>query len=105
VENPFDEIRCDFIELVSSDLFSATFQGRDLHSVMVEDALPFMRKFGHYNETDVEIGSSHIFPSLEISLWRNVMPEASRKPWGGHVEAIGVGKSGCFSAQSRLEGE
>jgi len=87
----------DFIEVIQPNLFCATFQGRNLHGVIAEEALTFVGQFGYCEEAATAVGASHIFPSLELSLRRRHANEASVDAAGSHLEGVGVGRSGYFS--------
>jgi|SRR5471030_1445913 len=88
----------EFIELANSELFNATFHGTNLHKTIAEEALSFVCQFSTFDDADTELGYSYIFPFLELSLWRSVIPESSQDPDGKYFEAIGVGKAGYYSA-------
>ncbi|WP_143133031.1 outer membrane protein assembly factor BamE [Pseudoduganella namucuonensis] len=94
----YDEAQLvEFIELAKSELFSATFRGKNLHALIAEEAISFMSQFDRFDENDVELGYSYIFPMLDLSLWRSTIPDSGSDPDGQYFEAIGLGKEGYFT--------
>lgn len=87
----------EFIELARSEQFTTSFHGKCLHSIPGDEAVVFVSQFGNVDSENSEVGYSFIFPTLEMSLWRSVLPDSSNDEDCKYFEAIGVGRMGYFS--------
>jgi len=93
-----DDGRVEFIETAASTDFRVLFHGSSLHEMPAEDAVRLVSEFAEYDKDRPEQGYSYIFPALQLSLWRPVLPSDRDDIEGRHFEAIGVGKEGYFSS-------
>jgi hypothetical protein len=99
----------EFIELATSEQFKVNFHGIMLLELEAEQALASMLVYGRYDETDPSLGYSYIFPDLQMSLWRPVLPESDEADDqdaddqdaddqdGRYFQALGVGRKGYFA--------
>jgi hypothetical protein len=93
----FDDTgKVEFIELASSELFQAKFNGINLHYVTADEAVNFVSQFDSYDRNDPEAGYSYIFKKLQLSLWRGTMPEDEADEDGKYFEAVGIAIDGYF---------
>ncbi len=90
----------EFIETASESLFRVLFHGQCLHELIADEAVKFVSKFGEYDRNDRELGYSYVFPTLQISLWRAVLPEGPDDTVGRYFEAVGFGKTGYFNSEA-----
>jgi hypothetical protein len=95
-----DEERVEYIELSSGEpSFTATYKGREVLALPADVLVRLVSQDGAYDSQDPELGYSHVFPSLELALWRPVLPEDPDDPDGRHFATVGVGKPGYFSGR------
>lgn len=88
-----------FIELAESENYKATLNGKCLHDLDADEAVSHVQKIAPYDENDPEFGYTYLFPDLQISLWRPVIPDSEQDPndsTGRRFEAVGVGGDGYF---------
>ena len=90
--------RVEFIETAASNDFQVLFRGSCLHDMLAEDAVRLVSQFAEYDRDDPELGYSYIFPALQLSLWRPILPSDVDDSEGRHFVAVGVGKEGYFSS-------
>jgi hypothetical protein len=90
----------EFIEAgAPSTAFRVLFHGSSLHEMPANDAVGLVSQFAEYDRNPPEKGYSYIFPTLQLSLWRPILPSADPDDTEGrHFEAVGVGKEGYFSS-------
>jgi hypothetical protein len=92
--------RVEFIETAASTDFRVQFHGCSLHEMPAEDVVRLVLEFAEYDKDYPEQEYSYIFPALQLSLWRPVLPSDPDGSEGRHFVAVGVGKEGYFSSQS-----
>ncbi|MCC9641603.1 hypothetical protein LOC71_04905 [Rhodopirellula sp. JC740] len=88
-----------FIEIAESENFRALLDGECLHELDADSAVAHVEKLAPYDTSAPEPGYTYVFPTLQLSLWRSVVPDASQDsddPSGRTFEAVGVGPSGYF---------
>jgi hypothetical protein len=91
--------RVAFIEAAPSSAFRVQFHSSSLHEMPADDAVRLVSQFAEYDRNDPDKGYSYIFPALQLSLWRPVLPSADPDDTEGrHFEAVGAGKAGYFDA-------
>ena len=94
-----DEGTVEFIEMAKSDQFLSSYQGVCLHRVTADEAVKFVSCFDQFDENNPERGYTFLFPKLQLSLWRGIVPMAEQEPDnmnGRYFEAVGVGRLGYF---------
>lgn len=96
--------RVAFIEIAESENFRAILNGLCLHELDTDTAVSHVEKIAAYDPDAPEPGYTYIFPSLELSLWRPVVPDENHDvdfETGRRFEAVGVGPIGYFSKGGR----
>lgn len=92
-----------FIELAESENFRALLDGECLHELDADSAVAHVEKLASFDPNGPEPGYTYIFPKLQLSLWRPVVPDASQvpdDPTGRTFEAVSVGPVGYFVQNS-----
>jgi len=89
--------KVEFIELLRGSGFSAIAQGIDIFSHSAKEVLNVITEVSEYNQDDLEVGYSYVFPDLELSLWRPNIPEDDEEE-GKYFSTIGIGVQGYYSA-------
>jgi hypothetical protein len=95
-----DDGRVEFIETAASSEFRVILHGHSLHEIPATDAIRLVSQFAECDRNDPEKGYSYIFPALQLSLWRPVLPSDPDDSEGRHFLAVGLGKAGYFSSSS-----
>ena len=97
-----DEDKVEYIELSRRGAFRALYKGVSVFETKADELVAVVLQNAAVDRADREYGNSYIFPNLELSLWRAVMPELQDDPAdleGVYFDTIGVGKPGYYSAQ------
>ena|SRR5437899_7549978 len=99
--------RVEYIELDGPGAIDAVFHGGSLLNVPAEEVRDWMKQFAEYDPDDPELGYSYVYPTLDLSLWRPVLPENPDDNEGRFFRSVGVGRSGYFDrgGQSSVETE
>ncbi|WP_164103817.1 outer membrane protein assembly factor BamE [Candidatus Laterigemmans baculatus] len=95
--------RVTFIELAESENFRAILDDKCLHELAAEDAVAHVQRIAEYDPNAPEVGYAYVFPALQLSLWRPVLPENDQDPddpTGRHFEAVGVAADNYFPVTS-----
>ena len=93
----FDKNDCvEFIELSRGGPFEAFYKGINVFETLAEDLVAFISNDAKYDENDRELGYSYTFPSIELSLWRDILPEDDDEE-GRYFWTIGIGRKGYYS--------
>lgn len=93
--------RVSFIEIAESENYKATLNSKCLHDLEADEAIAHVQAIAPYDENDPELGYTYMFPNLQISLWRPIIPDDEQDPedpTGRRFEAVGVGGEGYFDA-------
>jgi hypothetical protein len=97
----FDETdRVEYIELSPNKSFEVVYKDIDIFNTEAAKLIELISKDAAYSEKDPELGYSYIFPELELSLWRPVLPENENDTEGRYFATVGVGKRGYYSVFS-----
>ncbi len=94
--------RVEFIETAESAHFEVVFMDSNMHAIAANAAVVLLQTVAPYDDSAPELGYSYIFPSIQLSLWRPVIPDAEQDPEdqnGRRFEAIGIGREGYFDRQ------
>ncbi|WP_145176187.1 hypothetical protein [Rubripirellula lacrimiformis] len=73
------------------------------HELNAASAVAHVEKMAPFDPDAPEPGYTYVFPTLQLSLWRSVIPDASQDaddPTGRTFEAVGVGPDGYFTTTS-----
>ena len=92
-----DDPRVEYIELSGGCGFEACYRCRDVFTTLANELVEFIAHDAPYDEAHPELGYAFIFPKLELSLWRPVIPESEDDPEGRLFRTIGIGINGYFS--------
>ncbi|HYW13183.1 MAG TPA: hypothetical protein VE871_14580 [Longimicrobium sp.] len=90
-----DADRVEYIELSHGGPFIARYESVDVFATDAEPLVELVRQRAAYDENDPELGYSYIFPALQLSVWRSVVPDDDDDE-GRRFMTIGVGKPGYF---------
>jgi len=89
--------KVEYIELSGpSPGFAALYKGIDVHRSKATEVVALISKDSSFDQDDPELGYSYIFHSLQLSLWRPVVPEDDQDQEGQFFATIGVGKHGYY---------
>jgi hypothetical protein len=86
----------EYIELSRESCFRVTYRGVEIFEALVEDVLAHVSVDAPFDRTDPELGCSYIFPELDLSLWRPVVPASPEDQEGRKFSTIGVGAVGYY---------
>src|SRR5215475_917071 len=70
-----DDERVEYIEIFPSRM-SAVYKGVPVFQTKADELVAIITKDSHYDNDDPELGFSYVFPELELSLWRPIIPES-----------------------------
>src|SRR5262249_18707060 len=93
----------DFIELANSAAFRVRYKDIDIFGTRASELVARLSAETPYDPNHRELGYSYIFPAIELSLWRQVMPESDDDRVGQFFDAVGLGIAGYFSGQQRSD--
>lgn len=99
-----DKDKVDYIELSRRGTFTALYKDASVFQTKVDNMVALVLQDAEVDKSDREYGYSYIFPALELSLWRAVMPEPQDDPAdleGVYFDTIGIGKFGYYSAPAK----
>lgn len=98
----YDENDCvEFIELLRGTGIQAHLKGASVFEQTAKDVLEVITTYSEYNQDDLEVGYSYVFPDLELSLWRPNIPENDFEEDGKYFSTIGIGVQGYYSNSMR----
>jgi hypothetical protein len=83
-----------FIELFRSSAFRVCFHEFPPLEIPMEDAVRMISEFAEEDWSHPEPDYLYIFPSLELSLWRGVLPHDPEDLEGRYAETVAVGEVG-----------
>jgi len=91
-----DEPVVDYIELSRDAQVVALFNTMDVFATPADELVAALARLSPYDEDHSE-GYSYIFPALDLSLWRPVLPEYEGDEEGRYFSTIGIGEKGYYS--------
>lgn len=95
-----DQDRVEYIELSSpDDSFIAVYRSKAVFQTQADDLVEFISDSAPFDPDAPEIGYAFVFPQLELSVWRPILPETDRDAEGQYFSTIGVGKCGYYSQE------
>ncbi len=97
-----DEDKAEYIELSRRGAFIALYNNVSVFETKADELVGIVSQNAEVDKSNREHGYSYVFPALELSLWRAVMPEPQDDPAdleGVYFDTIGVGKQGYYSSQ------
>jgi hypothetical protein len=100
----------EYIELSRGGPFTALYQNVPVFETKAEELLEIVSRDTSYDRNRPEQGYTFIFPMIEVSLWRQSLPEDEEdyeeetdeeyEKLGTYFDTIGVGASGYYSLET-----
>ncbi len=94
----------EYIELGRDGPFGVRYLGVDVFTTPADELVALVAERAPYDPDDPELGFTYLFPALDLSLWRPVMPEDCEEEdepdeydCGRVFTTIGVGRRGYFA--------
>jgi hypothetical protein len=87
----------EYIELSREAGFRVLYRGLDVFATPADQVLSHVSGDAASDPNDPELGYAYIFPDLDLSLWRPVLPERPEDPEGREFSTIGIGVAGCYA--------
>ncbi len=97
------EDRVEYIELNGPGDVDAVFRGRSLLFLPADEVLDWMKRFAEYDPDDPEVGYSYVYPDLDLSLWRPVLPDNPEDDDGRYFQSVGIARAGYFARSGASE--
>lgn len=106
----YDELGIvEYIELSRGGPFVVRYRGVDVFTTPADEMVALVAETAPYDPDDSEVGYTYLFPALDLSLWRPVMPEdgedeedeadqADDYDCGRVFSTIGVGRRGYYAS-------
>jgi len=88
--------RVDYIELNGPRSINPTLRGRTLLFAPAEEVIDWMRGVSDFDADNPELGYSYVYPALDLSLWRPIVPEGPEDVEGLTFRSVGVGWRGYY---------
>jgi hypothetical protein len=93
----FDEDeRVEYIEIFPSRM-PAMYKGVSVFETKADDLVAEISKDAQCDKDDPELGFSYVFPELELSLWRGMIPESEDDVEDDYFSSLGIGRKGYYS--------
>ena len=87
----------EYIELSSGGPIPVVYKGISVFETQADELIEIISLDAPCDQNDPELGYSYIFPRLELSLWRPVIPESQNDEDGRYFSTIGIGRKGYYS--------
>ena len=87
----------EYIELSRESGFRVLYRGLDVFATPADQVLAHVSGDAAIDPNDPELGYAYIFPDLDLSLWRPVLPESPEDPEGREFSTIGIGVAGYYA--------
>ena len=87
----------EFIELSDGLDYIASYRGTDVFSTPAAEMVVLVSREAAFDPDYWELGRSYTFPSIDIALWRPVLPEESDGEAGIIFSTIAIGVEGYFA--------
>jgi hypothetical protein len=88
------------IELSRDSGFRALYRGVDVFATPADVVVSHVARDAAFDPDHWELGYSYIFPALDLSLWRPVLPESPEDTDGREFSTIGIGIVGYFGKRA-----
>jgi hypothetical protein len=88
--------RVEYIEVFPSRM-PAMYKGVSVFETKADDLVAVISKDAQYDKDDPELGFSYVFPELELSLWRSMIPESEDDSEYEYFSSLGIGRKGYYS--------
>ncbi len=74
----------------------ALYKDIDIFVTPADDVVARIARDTAFDPNEPEIPYSYVFPELQLSLWRPVIPESDTDAEGRHFSTIGIGRRGYY---------
>jgi len=91
-----EEPQVEFIELSRGTGFRALFRDLDVFAETAEELAEIISRDAPYDSQWREFPYAYIFRSLQLSLWRPVLPNSPSDLEGRFFSTIGIGREGYY---------
>ena len=98
-----DKPHVDYIELSGNEAYTVLYSGMDVFGTEADELVALISQHAALDENNEELCYSYVFPELELSVWRSIIPESSDDEDGQYFSTIGIGRVGYYS-KSALNG-
>lgn len=95
----------EYIELGRGEQFVARYLGVDVFTTPADELVALVANAAPYDPDDPELGYTYLFPALDLTLWRPVMPEDCEEDdepdeydCGRVFMTMGVGRRGYLAS-------
>jgi hypothetical protein len=85
-----------FIQVSKDSGLNPVYKDKSIFGTKARDLVHYISLYADYDPDDEELGYSFIFPDLELSLWRPVIPVSDDDTDGQFFETIGIGQKGYW---------
>ena len=89
----------EYIELFRESGFRVVYRGVDVFATPAADVVAHVSDDAPFDAAHWELGFSYIFPDLDLSLWRPVVPESPDGPEGREFSTVGIGVAGYYGGR------
>jgi hypothetical protein len=86
----------EYIELSRDSGFRVLYKGLDVFATAVDQVLAHVTGDAPFDPANPVLGYAYIFPELDLSLWRPVLPESPDDPQGREFATMGLGVPGYY---------
>lgn len=86
-----------FIQFSYDCGFEVMYQDCNVMELTASEVIELLSKDATYDKHHPQIGYTYAFPTLDIALWRPVVPADDSDPNGQCFETFSVGEKGYFS--------
>jgi hypothetical protein len=86
----------EYIELSREAGFRVLYRGLDVFATPADQVLAHVPGDATFDPTAPELGYAYVFPDLDLSLWRPVVPESPEDSEGREFSTIGIGVAGYY---------
>jgi hypothetical protein len=86
----------ELIEVARGMELAPTLFGAPIFETPAEELVQRLVDLGHPFDPDTEGGHCFVFRSLQLGLWRSVVPEDSEDPEGRFFDSVGLGREGYY---------
>lgn len=87
----------EFIEFSRSEHLHILYAGIDLLGTLAGQVIEQLSQLVPYDQNAPEQGYSYTFPTLELALWRPVLPQRRGGNEGRYFRTVGIGRAGYYS--------
>ena len=89
-----DQSTVEYIELSRESQVRALYRDLDVFATLADKVIAFISCDSAYDPSRRESGYSYIFPDLQLSVWRPVLPQDDQR--GRFFSTIGIGRKGYY---------